>query len=95
MIKYYTPDYRRCGFMDPMVSADDSTEDDDKYVEASEYNAMRQRAEVAEALLRDVEPYLDSLVCYASTVDEHLPNGFPERFRAALAGSTVDRKGEP
>jgi hypothetical protein len=40
-----------------------------------------------EAALRDIEPYLDALICYASTIDEHLPNGFPARVRAVLAGS--------
>jgi hypothetical protein len=37
-----------------------------------------------EALLRDIHPYLDALICYASTINEHLPNGFRARVDAAL-----------
>ncbi len=35
--------------------------------------------------LKAVEPYLDSIVCYASTMAEHPPNALPAKVRAAIA----------
>ena len=35
--------------------------------------------------LENLEPYLDAIVCYASTITEHPPNGFILKARAALA----------
>ena len=34
---------------------------------------------------RKVEPFLDAIICYASTMDEHAPNKIVHEFRAALA----------
>jgi hypothetical protein len=47
----------------------------------------RKRLEKLEQLLRDIEPYLDSIICYASTITEHPPNGLPARVRDALAAA--------
>ena len=35
--------------------------------------------------LAHLEPYLDAIVCYASTIEEHPPNGFILETKAALA----------
>lgn len=35
--------------------------------------------------LANLEPYLDAIVCYASTIEEHPPNGFILETKAALA----------
>ena len=61
MTKYYTPKCFHCDRGD-VTLADDSTEDADKYVEASTYNAdvshWRQRAEATEVeCLRWTETY--------------------------------------
>ena len=68
---------------------------------ANEVDAYRAKIRIVEAerdrareALREIEPYLDSLICYASTINEHLPNGFPAKVRAALAPAQ-DRSGEP
>lgn len=45
----------------------------------------------AEQILRELQPYVDSLVCYASTINEHLPNGFQKRIDAVL-GSPAQRE---
>lgn len=42
---------------------------------------LRKAAEV----MRKVEPYLDAIICYASTMDEHEPNRIAAEFRAFLA----------
>lgn len=34
---------------------------------------------------RAIEPFLDAIVCFASTMDEHEPNRLAENFRQALA----------
>lgn len=36
------------------------------------------------AALREIEPYLDAIPCYASTMDEHAPNRIAATVRAAL-----------
>ena len=41
-------------------------------------------SELVEAA-RELEPYLDRLLCYASTTSEHEPNRVVKRLRAALA----------
>ena len=45
----------------------------------------RARAERLAGALRRVEPYLDAIVCYASTMDEHEPNRIAFEARQALA----------
>ncbi len=44
-------------------------------------------ADIAElvGLLRKIEPHLDAIVCYASTMKEHEPNRIVHDIRAALA----------
>ena len=45
----------------------------------------------ATALLRELKPYLSSIVCYASTIDEHLPNRIVKDIEDLLArGPNVD-----
>jgi hypothetical protein len=41
-------------------------------------------AERAEAALREVEPYLDAIICYASTITEHEGNQVAALVCAAL-----------
>lgn len=38
----------------------------------------------ARELLRELEPHLDKLICYASTPDEYAPNAIVKRIRAYL-----------
>ena len=38
----------------------------------------------ARSLLADMRPYTDTMVCYASTVTEHPPNGWNARIDAFL-----------
>lgn len=40
------------------------------------------------AAMKRIEPYLDAIVCYASTCDEHEPNDIVRQFRAAIAKAT-------
>lgn len=47
------------------------------------FTMKAERDKLAQVLL-EIRPYLDSLVCYASTINEHLPNGFPARVDALL-----------
>ena len=52
------------------------------------FEAGRQQAD-AHALLVRLRPYVDSLICYASTVDEYPPNGLArdiETYFAAYYG---------
>src|SRR3569623_2337087 len=39
-------------------------------------------------LLRRIEPHIDSIVCYASTMGEHEPNRLAHDLRAALSKAT-------
>ena len=41
--------------------------------------------------LAHLEPYLDAIVCYASTIEEHPPNGFILETKAALAKARGER----
>ena len=50
--------------------------------------ALHERAEAIEELVRaaaKVDPYLDAIICYASTMDEHEPNRIANDLRQALA----------
>lgn len=42
----------------------------------------------AVSLLRELRPYLGSIVCYASTIGEHLPNRIVKDVEDLLAGHT-------
>lgn len=46
---------------------------------------LAARVEQLEGLLRELHPYLDSLICYASTRTEYKPNDIVARIDAALA----------
>lgn len=46
--------------------------------------AAEARAGWYRAALREVEPYLDAIICYASTQGEHHPNKIAADIRAAL-----------
>ena len=48
-------------------------------------NALTAKLSASEALLRRVEPHLDAIICYASTMGEHEPNRIAFDIRAALA----------
>jgi hypothetical protein len=50
--------------------------------------------ELAEAA-RAIEPYLDAIICYASTMDEHEPNRLAHNFRRALAALTNPEASKP
>lgn len=45
----------------------------------------RSGADELRAALKALEPYLDAIVCYASTMEEHEPNRLVVQARAALA----------
>lgn len=42
----------------------------------------------------DLQPYLDQLICYASTMDEHKPNRVVHNFVNALE-AVLGKKDEP
>jgi hypothetical protein len=46
------------------------------------------RVEVLEATLKAVEPYLDAIICYASTISEHDGNRVAALVRAAIKEPT-------
>ena len=46
---------------------------------------LTAKLSASEALLRRVEPHLDAIICYASTMGEHEPNRIAFDIRAALA----------
>jgi hypothetical protein len=49
--------------------------------------AREDRASLLKAL-RDLEPFFDGLICYASTQDEYEPNRLVAQARAAIAAAT-------
>lgn len=46
---------------------------------------LHERAAKAEALLRRIEPYIDSIICYASTVSDYEGNRLAVDFKAHVA----------
>jgi regulator of replication initiation timing len=52
---------------------------------AAECGRLTQENERLRAALLGVEPYIDAIVCYASTMDEHEPNRIAVNVRAALS----------
>jgi hypothetical protein len=46
----------------------------------------KQRDELL-AALKSIEPYMDSIVCYASTIEEHKQNGIVKLVREAIANA--------
>lgn len=51
------------------------------------------RRERAHSLLAQLEPYLDALVCYASTIQEHDPNRIVKEIRELLEDSPAPAAG--
>lgn len=51
----------------------------------STYEAAEASLREAVEVMRKVEPYLDAIICYASTMSEHEPNRIANAFRAFLA----------
>jgi hypothetical protein len=51
---------------------------------ADRIEALQTRLERYRALLISVEPHLDAIVCYASTMGEHKPNRIANDIRKAL-----------
>lgn len=45
---------------------------------------LKAENEALRELLRRIEPHLDAIICYASTMDEHEPNRIASDVRAAL-----------
>jgi len=44
------------------------------------------------AALNEIEPYLEAIICYASTMDEHAPNRIAAAVHAALTtGQTTGK----
>lgn len=54
-------------------------------IEATNVECLQSLVEEATAILRGLEPYLDAVICYASTMDEHEPNRLAANVRAFLA----------
>jgi hypothetical protein len=57
-------------------------------------DAILARPEPSEAVaeaLKALEPYLDAIVCYASSMDEHEPNRLAFNARAAIAAYEAER----
>ncbi len=62
-------------------------------------NAHTSREAELLTALKALEPYLDAIACYASTMDEHEPNRLIKQARAAIARvehiNVVDNKHAP
>ena len=52
---------------------------------ATENTALRSQIEGLNVSLMVLEPYLDSVICYASTITEYPPNGAVKAIRDHLA----------
>lgn len=53
-------------------------------LEALGYSRLVEERDALREALVGLEPYLDAIVCYASTMDEHEPNRLVVKARAAL-----------
>ena len=66
------------------------TQSEDGEAMLAAYPSMRHRSALialvrdARSLLADMRPYTDVMICYASTVTEHPPNGWDARIDAFL-----------
>lgn len=56
--------------------------------------ALKAENEQQSNLLKRIEPHIDAIVCYASTMKEHEPNGLALDLHAALAEPSVAPKVE-
>ena len=52
---------------------------------------LERRLVTFQEALHAIEPYLDAIICYASTIDEYAPNGIVLKVRAALASADADK----
>jgi hypothetical protein len=70
----------------------DSKPDEDCEEAAAELDRLQARVAELEALLHRIEPYIDGIVCYASTMDEYEPNRIAHDLRTAI---DTARKAKP
>lgn len=59
----------------------------DIYLKMRQLDPVLAENERLRSALERVEPYVDAIVCYASTMDEHEPNRIAFDVRAALSRS--------
>lgn len=57
---------------------------------SSDARLIAAAPELLEAL-QAIEPFLDSIICYASTMNEHEPNRIAHNARAAIAKATGEQ----
>ncbi len=62
--------------------------------EATVATLKRENAALQGLVIR-IEPHIDAIVCYASTMGEHEPNRIAHEVRAAVARSLATTKGLP
>ena len=57
-----------------------------EHAQAAEARATAAEARLAEAVevMREVEPFIDVIVCYASSIDEYEPNRIAKRLHAFM-----------
>lgn len=58
--------------------------------EAERAEAAQEEIETLKALICRIEPYVDAIVCYASTMGEHEPNRIAHEVRAVCYGPSQD-----
>lgn len=58
--------------------------------EAERAEAAQEEIETLKALICRIEPYVDAIVCYASTMGEHEPNCIAHEVRAVCHGPSQD-----
>ena len=56
----------------------------------AERDEAREEADTLKALICQIEPYVDAIVCYASTIGEHEPNRIAHEVRAVANGPSQD-----
>lgn len=61
------------------------------FEKAKEHTKLMAENKRLRAALQGVEPYVDAIVCYASTMGEHKPNRIAVNVRRALKGEALSQ----
>jgi hypothetical protein len=56
----------------------------------AERDEAREEADTLKALICQIEPHIDAIVCYASTIGEHEPNRIAREVRSVCHGPSQD-----
>lgn len=77
-------DYLQCADAVLALLSDPANISDEMVTTLEARDTNLRRALVAEKALRDIEPFLDAVVCFASTMQEHEPNRIAVTVRHIL-----------